>query len=215
MSFPRKYGLGELKCYAVTKSLRGSWVPHPTRSLSTPTSSRRLRRVRDLTSTKRDIWLPRRAGAGAVCRRPLLGSIGVVGGEPGPPTGVAPRRHRMVEPGKALLQGDVGGGCRSVKDRSDGCQVRNLTPCPDGYAADGGQGGWSVPLLHPPCQPSDGMGPMHQPASSAAAILILCGAGWPACWIVSAANQSGGGSRHHRPPRPTPRLTRPPAAASQ
>jgi len=87
-----------------------------------------------------------KGGAGIVCRRPLLGSIGVVGGRPGPRRGVVPCRHRTVEPGKALLQGDVGGWCRGVKGRSDGCQVRHLTPCPDGYAADGGQGGWWVPL---------------------------------------------------------------------
>jgi len=199
VSFPRKYGLGELKCYAVTKSLRGSWVPHPTPSLSAPTSSQRLRQVGNLTSTKRGVWLPRRAGAGAVCRRPLLGSIRGGGRGPGPPRGVAPRWHRTVEPGKALLQdpacvgdpfwgrsgwwegsqahgeaschvgtgrsslerlsyrGTLGGECRGVRGSSGRCQVRHLTPCPDGHAADGGQRRWWVPLLHPPCQSGGGL----------------------------------------------------------
>jgi len=58
----------------------GCRVPPPDPKPSTPTSSRRPRQVRDLTGTERNAWLPRRAGAGRVCRRPLLGSIGAVGG---------------------------------------------------------------------------------------------------------------------------------------
>jgi len=58
-----------------------------------------------------------------------------------------PRRHRTVEPGKALLQGVACWGwlpC-GARGRSGGSRVPDLTPCPDGYAADGGQGGWRVP----------------------------------------------------------------------
>jgi len=99
-----------------------------------------------------------------MCRRPLLGSIEVVGEGPAPRRGVVPRRHRTVEPGKALLQGACWGWVRWCKRQVWWGSGRVV-----GSAS-----------LHPPCQPGGGLGPVHQPARSAAAILILCGAGGPA-----------------------------------
>jgi len=104
VSLVREYGLGKLKCYAVTESLRGCRAPPPNPKPFHPRRAPGADPVTQLTGTKRDVWLPGGAGAGAVCRRPLLESIGVVGGRPGPRRGVVPRWHRTVEPGKALLQ---------------------------------------------------------------------------------------------------------------
>jgi len=86
----RELGIGP-----TTLCLGGCGVPHPTRSLSTPTISELVGHIhpsaarvaqpmapsgQELTATESDVWLPRGAGTGVVCRRPLLGSMRVVGG---------------------------------------------------------------------------------------------------------------------------------------
>jgi len=150
--------------------LGGCGVPHPTRSLCTPTISELVGHIhpsaarvaqpmassgQELTATESDVWLPRGAGTGVVCRRPLLGSIGVVGGGPGPRRGAVSRRHRTVEPGKALLQdpacaGDPFWGRSGWWQGARPAERRRAMSAPDGRAWKGSPTGPGVcrrPLL--------------------------------------------------------------------
>ena len=149
--------------------LGGCGVPHPTRSLSTPTISELVGHIhpsaarvaqpmassgQELTATESDVWLPRGAGTGVVCRRPLLGSIRVVGGAQ--PT--ERRRATSAPDGRAWKGSPTGPGvCRRPLQGSIGVvgggqptERCRATSAPDGRARKGSPTGPGVcrrPLL--------------------------------------------------------------------
>ena len=134
--------------------------------LGCPTRPQAFPPRRAANGSVRSGTLPARKGASG-CREgpgqgpcvgdPFWGRSGVVGGDQ-----AHREASRHVGTARSSLErlsyrGTLGGECRGVRGSSGRCQVRHLTPCPDGHAADGGQRRWWVPLLHPPCQSGGGL----------------------------------------------------------